>query len=154
MITRQQYLTGKVRRWHTHHNMNQTNADHSWGVAMIILEMHPNPSVALIREAILHDAGEVLTGDVPGYTKIDNPEVKKLMDRKELEARNEIGFPQNPSLSDSDRRWLKYADALEAWLFVRHCSNLSEADTAEYFPAIGEKLLSAQKELQKAGEVH
>lgn len=135
MLTRSQYLSGKVRRWHTHHNMDQNNADHSWGVAMILLSIHPEPSLDLIRAAMMHDCGEYLTGDVPGFAKQRNPELEKQLKFAEADAMGALGF-RPPELSKTDQAWLSLADALEAIMFLRHCSRASEADIQEYFPGL------------------
>lgn len=135
MLTRSQYLSGKVRRWHTHHKMDQNNADHSWGVAMILLSIHPEPSLDLIRAAMMHDCGEYFTGDVPGFAKQRNPELEKQLKFAEADAMGVLGF-RLPELSETDQAWLSLADALEAIMFLRHCSGASESDIQEYFPGL------------------
>ena len=138
MLTRSQYLSGKVRRWHTHHDLTQTNADHSWGVAMVLLHIHPNPSMQLIKAALEHDCGEYLTGDTPGYAKIASQVLKEELDRLEVAAMQQLGF-DFPHLELEDAHWLSLADAIEAILFVRHCGKLDTADLLERFPALVEK---------------
>lgn len=139
MLTRMQYLSGKVRRWHTHHDLNQTNADHSWGVAMILLKIHPDPSSALIKAALLHDCGEILVGDIPTYSKRNIPGLKDLLDVAEVGAMHSMQL-QFPSLTNEERQWLSLADALEAAMFVCHCGRFSEAEAVEYFPAMFQKV--------------
>lgn len=138
MITRSQYLSGKVRRWHTHHGLDQNNADHSWGVAMILLKIHPSPSLELIKAALLHDCAEYLTGDTPGYAKANSPQLKAELDKLEGAASIALGL-ELPVLEGVDHHWLSLADAIEAILFVRHCGRFSEADAIEYFPSLVEK---------------
>lgn len=159
MIRRSQYLSGAVRRWHTHHDMTQTNADHSWGMALIlilfyeeivmrgdVLVTETNPSSALLQAAIIHDMGEFITGDTPSTAKMRSPELKAALSQAEDDALSEMGM-RMPLLTDREVLWLKFADALEAWLFVRNRGNLSEVEVAEYFPAIGEKAREAARAL-------
>ena len=147
MIKRQQYLSGKVRRWHTHHSMNQTNADHAWGVALILISMVPGgPSKDLLEAAIVHDIGEYITGDMPTTAKAHFPDLKLTLANAENEALQQMGVSM-PSLTEEEQLWLKLADSLEAWLFVRNCATLSEAEAAEYFPALGEKARECARKL-------
>lgn len=140
MITRTQYLSGKVRRWHTHHSMEQTNADHCWGVAMILIKLvKPEPSKELLIAALFHDVGEYLAGDMPGYAKQKDPIMKLAMDAAERCARHAIGLTI-PSLTEEEVLWLEFADAMEAWLFVRHCGRFTDAEAVEYFPALVTKM--------------
>jgi 5'-deoxynucleotidase YfbR-like HD superfamily hydrolase len=161
MIRRSQYLAGAVRRWHTHHAMQQTNADHAWGVALIIMLFYEEqemaepgnlptfktePSSALMQAAILHDAGEYITGDMPTTSKSRSPNLKAAMVDAEESALSEMGL-RMPRLTEREQLWLKFADSLEAWLFVRNRGNLSEVELADYFPAVGEKARECAREL-------
>ena len=53
------YRAGYTRRWHTTSYLDQSVAEHSWGVALIIMQNHPNPSANLLKAALLHDLHEV-----------------------------------------------------------------------------------------------
>lgn len=112
----QVYASGKVRRWHTHPTLSQTQADHSWGVAMILLTLHPCPSTDLIREALVHDMHELVTGDVPSQCK--SAGYRSVEEAHKLLFRERNGLPV-VNLSDDDAAWLKLADVLEAQLFLR-----------------------------------
>ncbi len=148
MITRTQYLSGKVRRWHTHHSLEQTNADHCWGVAMILIKLvKPAPSRDLLIAALFHDSREYLTGDMPGYAKKSGSILKIAMAVAENQARKTIGLAFPPLLAD-EALWLELADAMEAWLFVRHCGRFNEAEAAEYFPVLVTKMQHAAAKLE------
>lgn len=133
--------------------MHQTNADHAWGVALIIIMFYETempapgeplspslsgPSSALLQAAILHDMGEYITGDLPTTSKSRSANLKAAMDAAEESALAEMGL-RMPRLTERETLWLKFADSLEAWLFVRNRGNLNEVEMTEYFPAIGEK---------------
>lgn len=120
---------GLVRRYHTNcelAHLGQTNAAHSWGVAVIILRYHPNPSAVLIREAILHDVGEYGAADVAGPVKAANPEIAAIIKPLEARTRDTLGLPALPLTAD-EYSWLKFADAAEAYLFgKRHVTSEHE----------------------------
>ena len=76
------YLSGAVRRWHTHPIMSrfgQTNAEHQWGALMLLLILHPNPDRALMLAVATHDIGERKIGDVPWDAKQDDPGLAALI---------------------------------------------------------------------------
>lgn len=117
-ITKQQYMSGKVRRWHTHANLNQTVADHSWGVAAILLLIHPDPSQSLLREAIFHDCGELIIGDIPAPSKLALiADLREALAKEEDSARLKMGIPRQP-LTAEEAVWLEMADKLEAYIFI------------------------------------
>lgn len=75
---------GRVRRYHTWDNSSTQNiAAHSHGVAVILLAILPNPPENLLRYAILHDLGEVFTGDILGPAKWKNRALKDAADAAE-----------------------------------------------------------------------
>lgn len=115
------YEAGQVRRWHTQgHIIREDNvAAHSWGVLMWIALLHPAPSPLLLRVAAMHDIPEYLTGDIPRWTKQANPALKGLLDGLEQKVAEEWKLPTEEDLTPGERRWLKGADLLDAWLFIR-----------------------------------
>ena len=114
------YRSGFVRRYHTHPTLGahgQTNGHHQWGVAALIVALHPNPSRELLMAALFHDAGEYLTGDLPYSFKMFFPKVYEAVSREEeAECADMLG--RGLLLEARDRDWLKMCDRLEAVLFV------------------------------------
>lgn len=118
-----QWLSGFTQRFHTNPHLaryGQTNAQHQWGVATLILALHPNPSRALIIEALEHDMGEAVAGDLPGPFKVSNPGFANFHRVVEYNARCEITGRGRPLLTDDEYEWLKACDMLEACLFAKH----------------------------------
>ena len=116
------YESGAVKRYHAKRtHLYQTVADHAWGVALIITRLHPNPRADLLKAAILHDAHELVTGDIPYTVKAANPELKTLLTRLERNAENDMGmdFRIEKELIPEDWFWLKAADMMELVLYVR-----------------------------------
>lgn len=117
------FRAGFVRRWHTNPDLAHTcdRIDgHSGRVARIILALHPDPSVALLRAALIHDDGESVVGDIPSSAKTDNwgLELKDLEDN----ARDclWLGMPFISDFGETDARWLKFADRLDAYMWAAH----------------------------------
>ena len=118
------HRSGYVRRWHSNPDLahiTETLAHHHGQVAQIIFELHPNPSVDLIYEALHHDCGELVTGDVPYPAKQESRELTELLDKAEGDARKKMGCPCE-RLSFSDVCWLKFADRLQSY---RHAQRVA-----------------------------
>lgn len=115
------YETGRVTRYHTNPRMallNQTNADHAWGVVAIIFYLHPEASMRLIKAATFHDSGELFAGDLPYPFKVDNPQIAREHDAAEKRHARANGVPGlDISLTDEEKKWLHLADRLETVLF-------------------------------------
>lgn len=116
----------RVVRFHTHpilSRFSQTNADHAHGVASTIGLLNKDASANLLLAAIWHDAGEAFVGDLPYAFKHENADLAKQHRAIEAKHRNEITMPI--ALTDDERKWIKFADRLEALFFA-----------ATYAPAI------------------
>lgn len=111
--------SGFVNRWHSHpdprlRNSGDTTAAHAQRVAILLSQL---PSMAHLThddmlEAIIHDAPECYTGDVPYRAKRD---LQVSTDDAEDAWWKELGFDDfYPS------PLLKLCDQLDAILFVKH----------------------------------
>jgi 5'-deoxynucleotidase YfbR-like HD superfamily hydrolase len=110
------YKAGKVTRWHTKGDIPpQSIADHSWGVAMLIMAYHPRPSIELIQAALVHDLGEIYTGDIPYSAKLRWPDFRDLLAKKEKDAMDDLGASvYMTQLLPGEKAWLKWADQEES----------------------------------------
>ena len=121
--TKQIFRAGRVRRWHANPDLADTDDridGHSGRVARIILLLHPNPSVELLRQALIHDDGESVTGDIPKPTK------DKLY-KFGHDGLNEIECDAVELLWDIQLtcnqfiyRWIKLADLIDAYQWMMH----------------------------------
>ena len=116
------YLSGSVQRWHMNPAMarsGQTNADHQWRCVLLLLALHPEPSLPLIRALAGHDVGELGAGDLSYDFKRAQPEFAAQHAEFETRAREALCGP-DPVLSLDEARWLKLIDRLEAaaWVLV------------------------------------
>lgn len=115
------WRAARVRRYHTVPQVGeQTVADHSWGVAMILLRLMPapGPTVGLLRAALQHDLTEAVTGDVPATAKWAYPQLKLELDT--IEADQEVRLGIVSYLSGEERDWLKAADLLELCFWCQY----------------------------------
>ena len=127
----QLWLSGRVMRWHTNPRLAGTGDrldGHHARVAQIILEHHPEPSAALLRAALTHDAGEMDVGDLPGDMKRQMPDVAERHALVEAVSRDLIAGVF-PDLSEIDQTWLRWADRLDAFLWAQfHGEDMSQLD--------------------------
>lgn len=119
-VTNDPRLAGQVARYHTWPVLQpQSNAEHAWNVARIICTVCPGASTGLLIEALLHDSGEIVSGDIPFPVKQNNPALKKEMDRIEGGARGQMFLewrqPLPVVLNENERDLLKIADMMEMW---------------------------------------
>jgi hypothetical protein len=112
---------GQVVRYHAiPHSKQQNDAEHSWNALNLILLLHPNPSVELIKAVQWHDVAERWTGDMPSTAK-DEPGVRDWMHKLEGEVYRRL-FPSSALLPE-ELRWLHGVDHVEAYLFCRENSH-------------------------------
>jgi 5'-deoxynucleotidase YfbR-like HD superfamily hydrolase len=111
------YESGFVKRWHTHlMPVEQTLGHHQWGVAVIIALLHPNPSVKLLKAALLHDTHEKSLGDWPHSAKTENPALAEFEKAFERKFHMEHGIDYQ--LEADEQLWLTFADRLESFYFL------------------------------------
>lgn len=131
MNERKLYDSGRVARFHTladyTHTPRQSVAEHSWGVALMVLLLCDRarviPSPGLLRAAILHDSEESITGDLPSTTKWRFGDyLREPLITIEQAARADLGIADlYQGLEDHDALILVWADALEllAYTYAR-----------------------------------
>lgn len=113
------WKAARTRRYHTEVILGgeQTVADHSWGVAKIVLYLWPNSSMNLVKACLDHDLLEHFVGDSPAPAKWRFPELKAALDNAEKVMAEEHGLTFE--LSEEEHQRLKAADVLEACLFAK-----------------------------------
>ena len=107
---------GNVLRHHTSRPIQeQTVSDHSWGVAVICLELWPECSKNLIKAALYHDIHEGILGDVPAQVKRKFYYFSEAIDRAEQVINKELGTHVSLDIEEQER--LKIADVMELLWF-------------------------------------
>lgn len=111
--------SGFSRRWHSNPDMADKPDDlaqHQWSVAMLVLTLKPDCSKELLVEALTHDVGEYVAGDLAYDFKINNPEIAAMHKVSEEEARAEI--ITTDKVSHEELQVLKLADWLSSYVWV------------------------------------
>lgn len=111
------YSTGATLRYHTSpQRLHQRVDGHTWGVATLLAMAHPSPSSALLSYALFHDMGERYgPGDINYFAKIRHPALGVASEEAEAAALADLNLPP-VILSESEKRWFKWADATEVAL--------------------------------------
>lgn len=116
------YRSGLVVRYHNNPELSwfrQNNGAHTWGVVTLLLLLHPNPTVALLAAAQMHDVGEYVACDLSGPFKRKNPALAKAHAELERLARIEMTDGRFEIASESDAMWINFCDKLEALLHTK-----------------------------------
>lgn len=111
---------GQVVRYHNVPVRKQELSAHSWQVALILLDIYPQARKELIVYAMVHDCGEVYTGDIPAPYKKNNPKVAELIriDEKTY-LRDQLKVPV-ALFDEEERQALKIADILSGLYHTAH----------------------------------
>lgn len=110
--------SGEVERFHAVPSIPaQTVAAHSWGVAIIAMQIYGTETAValrpLIEACLLHDTGELITGDIPFTAKRGVfADIREQLDAAEAKAMEENLWPM-PRLELGEQTILKLADMLE-----------------------------------------
>lgn len=122
--------SGFCRRWHSNPDMVDRADDlaqHQWNVAMIVMYLEPNFTKRLLVEALTHDVGELVVGDLAYDFKINNPEIARLHKEGEEKARELI--ISSDRLTAHETSVLKLADWLSSyWWVAKNNPNLLDRE--------------------------
>jgi hypothetical protein len=104
---------GVTQRCHTVPTVgvHQTVAAHSWGVAILVMQLNPSASKELLLAALTHDIAENWTGDIPAHAKWRWPALKAVSYGAEEEVNRRLGI--NVQLTPQEQAWLDGCDLLE-----------------------------------------
>ena len=106
--------TGQVMRYHAQPDVPcQSNAEHMWGVAMLMLKFYPHCDKQMLAAALTHDCGEADVGDIPSPTKGKIPQIRKLIKELEHQALEELDLNYEAKLTPKRVTALKICDVLE-----------------------------------------
>ena len=119
--------SGQVQRLHAiPHHKSYSVAEHSWNMAVLLYELHNNPSPRLVWAVLLHDAPERWTGDVPAPAKWLHPDLEKSLDSIEKQYRKllEVDF----QLDKKELDWLSALDLLELHQYCNEEINMGNTN--------------------------
>ena len=133
---------GALERAHNvPHHGSYSVGQHSYDAANIILILHPNPSLNLVKAVLWHDAPERFLGDLPAPAKWYNPALADEYRTAEKTVADHMGIQSVfDELTEEDKHWLSAADRLELLLWAqdqealgnRHVCNLRD-NVLEWF---------------------
>lgn len=112
--------TGYVKRWHNKPYVKpQTTGQHTHGMCVLLMKLHPSPTADLYEAIIQHDGGEYdfLGCDFPYPQKRDFPVLRDIDDKFNDNYQSYFGL-RKPILNEADRLWLSYLDQLEAAFYT------------------------------------
>lgn len=121
MIDRSDILTnarfaGSVLRYHTWPMLQrQSVGEHTWQVMRIWYQIWGSMPPSVSSYLLWHDAGELVTGDLPFPLKYKNNGLKTIMDDLEEEAVVAMRPRYDWSISDRDKLRCKVCDLLEMY---------------------------------------
>jgi 5'-deoxynucleotidase YfbR-like HD superfamily hydrolase len=108
----------RVQRCHTTSiHGTYTVGQHSYGAVNLLLCLHPNPSVNLIKAVLWHDVHERYLGDIPGPAKWMNGEFTKLYEQMAAQIERTCGIEIR--LEPDERCWLDAVDKTELLVWAK-----------------------------------
>lgn len=125
---------GRVERCHgLPHNGSYNNAAHSWGVAMLMLQLWPDSFPRLAAVCLAHDVPEAWTGDIPSPTiRFAPPGFKKAIAEMEVRLLEDLGLPNEHDLTGEDYAKVKACDRLELYLWCREQVDMGNRFAMEF----------------------
>lgn len=112
--------SGWVSRYHQTPELAglQNNAEHQWRVVALLYRYCKVLTPTLVYEALFHDAGEIIAGDVSGVSKARFPQIGYALKPIEASARERMGV-KTRNLTVVQAGWLQWADIAECVSFMR-----------------------------------
>ena len=109
---------GAVTRWHlVPHHGQDTVGHHSWNATMLLLELNPTASRALIVYMLNHDVAERWSGDIPASAKGMFSTIAQGVRECEEWLQHKFNLPGANNLTKDEQHWARAIDALESALW-------------------------------------
>lgn len=114
---------GQVKRCHAlvHNDPGYTDGKHSFDAVSMLLILHPNPSMSLVKYMLWHDMAERWAGDLPASAKWSAPDLHIAYEQfewKVMDSMLPMVSAANAALTLEDRRWVRAMDLLEFAMWV------------------------------------
>lgn len=136
-----------VRRCHgLPHHGDYTDGKHSFDAMTALLCLYPGePSRELLLAVMFHDMAERWVGDSPSPALARFPDlgIAYLAAENHVFQRLLLGNPLD-TLTPEERRWLKFIDRLELWLWCHDQIALGNRNAEEWEGGLKELLLSGE----------
>jgi 5'-deoxynucleotidase YfbR-like HD superfamily hydrolase len=109
-----------VERAHTlPHHGSYSVGKHSFDAVSLLLVLHPNPSLSLVKAVLWHDVAERWTGDVPATAKWSSPQLKSCLEELEDGINDKLQIPYGWNLTQKETWWLRSVDRIELLLWAK-----------------------------------
>lgn len=126
---------GYVTRYHTmRHIGHQSDAEHSAQALVLLMMLHPGPSVDLIWAVLCHDMAELFAGDSPAPALRMNDSFREgyhAVEQEIFKTRFPKVYAALSRLTAEELMWLKAVDRLELILWCRDQQKLGNTHAAE-----------------------
>jgi hypothetical protein len=110
---------GTVERFHTRPLIHkQNNAEHQYGVASIAALLDPEIPKETLLHFLWHDIHEGQTGDIPYYSKLRWPDLKKTLNQAEEELNKHYEVLPKMLYPGVDKITLKIAEYFDVLIFT------------------------------------
>lgn len=123
---------GAVERCHViRHTGSYTVATHSWGVAMLALQLFPGFFQRIAGACLVHDVPEYLVGDIPATMKRYVESLKEETEAIEQLILENLELQSCMELSDDEKMVVKFCDCLEFYLWCKDQDSLGNKFASE-----------------------
>jgi hypothetical protein len=134
-----------VTRWHTMQNSRPQNlASHLWGVAMLISRLYDGPPGhyrSLMQACLEHDLAESRIGDMPRPARTN--EHRGI----EVSVATGMGIMHEDMLPEITRKWLAWADLIEAGLHAQREVLIGNQNFTEILLKVGDYIMNSESEI-------
>lgn len=118
-----------VKRYHAFPIIGeQNNGHHTYNMVALLLLLHPNPDLTLIRVIMFHDSAEHILGDAPSPGLNTHTEYSLAYNNAQNALLLKIYGMDYYELRLADRQWLHSLDKLEAMIFGYNQISLGNAN--------------------------
>jgi 5'-deoxynucleotidase YfbR-like HD superfamily hydrolase len=135
-------MAGRIRRLHIKpmNGDEQNIAAHSWGVAMILLDLFPCVSRSCLVFALRHDVPEIVTGDVPANVKWQHPGLQDTLEWIEEGFLERMGWPTDLKDQHEEKTYIRIADRVELLFYCLEQIYMGNLLLIDVFENVREKL--------------
>ena len=144
------YRSRLTKRWHNVPEIeSQTVGDHTVGMLLLLMALHPKPSADLYEAILRHDLAEIKWGDFPSNAKKEFPAIKKAdeIGAEEFAKDQEL---RDLKLSQDDKIWIEFLDKLEPLHYLQEQCFL-KPKAQEIFVKLTERCNGLVEQLQFLG---
>ena len=132
---------GLTQRFHATPGLPaQSVAEHSWGVAMILLYLWPNSAAQTVHSALSHDTGEHVTGDMPAPFKWAHDDIRELVESAEHSELLRLGLPR--AYTPEEARRVKVADGIDLMFYCLRQRTAGNQHADQVFTKIRQSLFN------------